>query len=187
MNRGFIAIGYIIVLLVAVVSISFYISSRIAGNSVTRKRTFFKGALDSLILSVESSFRSQSSWNRTVTAALNKTGGADLEKCMNDPAFVCPMGEYPLTVYDDEGNVLIDSSSANNGFDIDFKPCTSFGTTSPGTCFLRYELMWQPECPATGVCYSPPVRVRGKLILDSGVQGSVDLKADNYDRAFSLR
>ncbi|MBS1971678.1 MAG: hypothetical protein JSU04_15305 [Bdellovibrionales bacterium] len=188
MNRGFIAIGYIVVLLVAVVSISFYISARITGNSVARKRTFFKGTLDSLVLSVESSFKSQRSWNRTVTAALNKNSGADLEKCMNDPSFVCPMGEYPLAVYDDEGNVLVDSSSPSNGFDIDFKPCTTFGTTNPGSCFLRYEMTWQPECPATGTCYSPPVVVRGKLVLTpTGVAGAVDLNTDNYERNFRLR
>lgn len=186
MNRGFMALGYIIVLFVAVVSISFYFSMRIGTNSVTRKRVFFKGSLDSLVLSVESAFKSQRAWNGTVTSPLNKNGAADLERCMNDPSYVCPMGEYPLSVVDDEGNSLVNSSSPSNGFDTDFKPCTTFGTPN-STCFLRYDLTWQPECPAVGPCYSPPIRVNEKISVDATAAGTVSLNVDSYSKSVQLR
>lgn len=185
MNRGFMALGYIIVLFIAVLSISFYFSMRININSVTRKRVFFKGALDSLMLSVDTSFKSQSAWDQTVRSPLNKNG-ADLEKCMNDPSFVCPMGEYPLSVLDDVGGTLVDSSSASNGLDIDFKSCATFGTPN-SSCFLRYDITWRPECPAVGLCYSPPILVSMKVLIDASVAGTVSLNVDSYTHEIQLR
>lgn len=186
MNRGFMALGYIIVLFVAVVSISFFFSMRINNNSITRKRVFLKGSLDSLKLSIDASLKSQSSWNNTVTSALNKNGAADLEKCMNDPSYVCPMGEYPLSVMDDLGAAIVDSSAATKGFDTDFKICDTYGTPN-SPCYIRYELTWQPQCPATGLCYSPPILVSGKLLMDPTVAGSVSLNTSNYDYTAQLR
>lgn len=185
MNRGFIALGFIVVIFLAAVSISFFFDSQYKNNSVVRKRALYKSALDSLMLEIDSSIKSQPAWKNTIKSTLNKTS-VDLEKCVNDGDYDCLAGTYSLSVVDDETHVILDQSTAGSGFDVNFKPCTTFGDNST-SCFLRYELTWQPQCPATGPCRSPLIKVFGKLKIDATVRGALSLNTDNYDRNFQLR
>jgi hypothetical protein len=104
---------------------------------------------------------------------------------MNDPTYDCPAGAHPFSILDDLGNVLVDSSSPTNGFDINFNPCTTYDPLTPSPCYLRYNLTWIPQCPALGLCNSPQVIVQGQLLATG--TGGVSLNTTAYNINYNLR
>lgn len=179
-------IGFIVVLFIIVTSATLYFSQRFGESKVLHRRTAYKASEENLVLSITSSLKSQQGWNNSVTSSLNKIGNANLASCVSDVTYDCPKGSHPFSVVDDLGQVVVDSSNANNGLDSNFASCTTYNPTSESGCYMRYDLTWTPECPDTGPCTTPPIVVKGKFLAAPTAAGQVTQQSET-DFQFYLR
>lgn len=185
MNRGFIFLGNIVALLLAIFTVSFYMSQRVDQSQFVRRRGSNKGFVESLIFSIDAALKSQSSYINTMKSSLNKSG-ANLERCLNDPAYDCPIGVYPFSVLDDSGATIIDSSTTSSGFDANYNPCNTFDAPISASCTIRYQMTWEPTCTAAP-CYNPQIQVKGRLLIQTNDKAAINLKTNEYDTSFNLR
>ena|GEM_PF-7111975 len=176
-NQGFILIGFIVVIFIIVTSATLYFSQRFGESKVLYRRTAYKASEANLVMSIEASLKSQQGWMNTVNSSLNQIGSANLASCVSDPTYDCPPGNHPFSVIDDLNQVLIDSSKLNTGLDLNFLPCTTYGSLTSTGCYMRYYMTWTPECPATGPCTTPAIVVKGELLTAPSAAGEIDLKA----------
>lgn len=185
MSRGFAVFGQVVVLFLSIFFLSFFMSQRTDQSQIMRRRSSTKAYIETLIYSIEAALKSQQSYIKTVKSSLNKNG-ADLEQCLNNPAFDCPIGVYPFSLLDDLGNVIIDSASSSAGFNLSYVTCSTFDAVPPAGCVYRYEMTWQPTC-AAAPCFNPQIQVNGRLIIQTNEKGAVNMRTNEYDTSFNLR
>ncbi|MEZ0392872.1 MAG: hypothetical protein ACAH59_11700 [Pseudobdellovibrionaceae bacterium] len=184
-ERGSILFGGLVAITIVLGVLYFYFDSRLEISRIVRNRHYFKAHLDSLIASTRSSLLSQQAYLNTIRSPLNKLG-ADLESCLNNPAFDCPRGTFRFSVVDEAGVTLIDSSSNNNGWDIFLRPCTTFQSTLT-TCVIQYEMLWTPRCPPAGACYNPEIDVTGQVKFPASPNPDVNFDPASFNSTFTLR
>ena len=75
------------------------------------------------------------------------------------------------------GAVLIGNTSATAGFTEGGKVCNTYSATSVD-CPFRFELTWQPICPAVGTCFNPDISFRGTVEVADKFKAQVN--PDHY-------
>ncbi len=78
-------------------------------------------------------------------------------------------------VLNENGQIILDSSLANTGFDQNGRVCNDFALDSV-TCPFRYELQWSAICKSVGTCFNPDVRIEGRLLVSQAIEAQFDPK-----------
>ncbi|MBS1971679.1 MAG: hypothetical protein JSU04_15310 [Bdellovibrionales bacterium] len=94
--------------------------------------------------------------------------------CLKDKTN-CNEGEYPLSLFDGSGRVLVDALNPNQGFTSKGSQCFTYGATdgSEGDCIFRYQMRWEAVCPpAQTSCKNPQVHLKLNLLTSTQQQST---------------
>ncbi len=126
------------------------ITALVAGISMTvmlqhmkyERETVFKNNVLELKNSLMYALASEAVW--TKTAQLN----AEMN-CISSSQNFCRLGDLQrknINLYDDQGNLILDSLRPEMGFTSAGIPCSGYSATGNGQCPLRAELSWRAAC-----------------------------------------
>ncbi len=94
------------------------------------------------------------------------TGSGNSLNCSNS-------GGAISLLQDAQSKTLINTTSANSGFNKNGEPCNQYSDSSVD-CPFRFEVSWEPICSTAGTCFNPDIKFEGKLLVSKSLPGPIN-------------